>query len=410
MSVPTERRIAIVYEPDSVPLLILTETATRNGIHLVWLAGQTDARILRRFGSVVITEGSSTEKVTAQLTLHDVVGVTTFADSRIEHAAALARNIGLPANHACTARLLVDKIAQRHALADAGVPGPGFVGIDSPARATSADELLKKLTYPVVVKPASGHGGRDTICIPDFPALAAELAIRCHANPWRPTIIEELLGDFPPTDRGGVGDYVSVEVVVDNGLPSVLAITGRMPLAEPFRETGAFLPAILSPVERHDVADVALKAALALDVQCGCLHIEIKLTTTGPHIIEVNGRVPGGGITDLVAAQTGIDLFECALNSAAGQIVDRRPGNAAGVHYQLALQPPIGQRVRLRPDWSAQLRTVAGIEHVALRSMTAEVDLRDGSYGYLLMARGCADDHEGLLETHRRLNTLLLND
>ena len=42
--------------------------------------------------------------------------------------------------------------------------------------------------------------------------------------------------------------------------------------------------------------------------------------------------------------------------------------------------------------------------------MTAEVDLRDGSYGYLLMARGCADDHEGLLETHRRLNTLLLND
>lgn len=410
MSLATERRIAIVYEPDSVPLLILTETASRNGVRLVWLAHQTDARMLGRFGTVVMTDGSSIEEVAAQLTHHDVVGVTTFSDSHIEWAAALARKLCLPANPSHVARLLVDKIAQRQALADAGVPSPAFVGIESPAGATSAHELLHKLTYPVVVKPAFGYGGRDTVCLPDFPALAAELEFRCHANPWRPTIVEELLGDFPPTDRGGVGDYVSVELVVDNGLPSVLAITGRMPLAEPFRETGAFLPAMLSPVERHDVAAVAMNAALALDVHCGCLHIEIKLTTTGPHIIEVNGRVPGGGIADLVAAQTGVDLFECALNSAAGYVVERTPGSAAGVHYQLALQPPVGQRVRLRPDWSARLRAGAGIEHVALRSMTAEVGLRDGSYGYLLMARGFADDHDGLLETYRKLDTLLVND
>ncbi|WP_166556152.1 acetyl-CoA carboxylase biotin carboxylase subunit family protein [Mycolicibacterium sp. CBMA 226] len=410
MSFTTERRIAIVYEPESVPLLKLTESAARNGFRPVWVAGHGDGRMLGRLGSVVVTDGYSTAEIAATLETFGVVGVTTFADSKIEQAAEIATLLGLPANPAQKARLLVNKIAQRQALADAGVPGPRFVGIESPCDTSAARERLQMLDYPVVVKPAFGYGGRDTFCLPDFRAAAAELTIRCQADPWRPTIIEELLGDFPPRDRGGFGDYVSVEVVVDDGVPSVLAITGRMPLAEPFRETGAFLPSSLCPAERSDVAAVAVKAALALGVHCGCLHIEIKLTAAGPQIIEVNGRLPGGGITDLVATQVGVDLFECALNSAAGRPALRPLTSAAGVHYQLALQPPLGRRVRLRPDWSTRLHAIAGVDHVALRSTTGQVGLRDGSYGYLLMVNGLAEDHAALLETYRQLNGLLVSD
>lgn len=410
MSFTTERGIAIVYEPESVPLLKLATSAARNGFHLIWVAGRADERVLGRLGTVVVADGLSADDIAAQLEQFDVVGVTTFCDSRIEQTAAIAAKLGLPTNPPHASRQLVDKIAQRQALADAGLPCPGFVGIESPADVPTAQGLLQRLAYPVVVKPAFGWGGRDTVCLPDFQAAAAELAHRCRADPWRPVIVEELLGDYPAIDRGGFGDYVSVEVVVEDGVASVLTVTGRMPLAEPFRETGAFLPSTLRPVERAEVAEAAVQAIQALDVQWGCLHIEIKLTTAGPLIIEVNGRIPGGGIADLVAAQVGIDLFECALRSAAGQPVSRTPSHTAGVHHRLALQPPLGQRVRLRPDWSARLRTIPGIADASLRSTTAEAGPRDGSYGYLLMAGGVADNHDVLLETYRQLNGLLISD
>ena len=374
------------------------------------MAARADARALGRLGTVVVADGLSADEIAAQLEPLDVAGVTTFCDSKIEQTAAIAARLSLPANPTQTSWQLVDKIAQRRALAAAGLPCPGFVGLESPADVIAARVPLQRLAYPVVAKPAFGWGGRDTICLPDFPATTAELALRRRTDPWRPIIVEEVLGDFPARDRGGFGDYVSVEVVVENGVPSVLSITGRMPLAEPFRETGAFLPSTLQSVERGAVAATAMKAAQALDVRWGCLHIEIKLTTAGPRIIEVNGRVPGGGIADLVAAQVGIDLFECALHSAVGQQIARTPTDAAGVHYQLALQPPLGVRVRLRPDWSARLRAIPGIADVALRSATAEVGPRDGSYGYLLMAGGVADNHDALLETYRQLNGLLISD
>ncbi|MEZ0050927.1 putative ATP-grasp superfamily ATP-dependent carboligase [Mycobacterium sp. MAA66] len=411
MSATTLPRVAIVYEPESIPLLDLTATAARNGFHLVWVTNGVDARMLDRLGTVVTTVGLSPNDIAQQLTRLDVVGITTFADDQIEQTAALASLMNLPGNSATTAHRLVNKIAQRQALADAGLPGPSYVGIQSPADIAVQRKPLEKLRYPVVIKPAFGFGGLDTFCLPNAAAVHDELDIRRAAGPWQSTIIEECLGTYPPLARNGFGDYVSVEMLVESELESVVAITGRMPLAEPFRETGAFLPSTLSPTEQSDVIDMAVRAARALEVRHGCLHIEIKLTDAGPRIIEVNGRVPGGGIVDLVSTFTGVDLFECALKSALGHPTQRKASaTASGVCYQLALQPPIGRRVRLMPRWSDQARKIRGLESVTLRSTEAEVDIREGSYGYLLMAAGVANDHCALLDTHHSLARLLVAD
>lgn len=406
MPTSAKPRIAIVYEPESVPLLTLAESAARNGFHLVWVADSSAVRILGRLGVVVQADGCSNEEMAERLAPLGIVGITTFSDKQIEQTAAIAACLGLPGNSAATALRLVDKIAQRQALAVAGVPGPAFVGIRSAADIAERRDILDNLRYPVVVKPALGDGGRNTFCLPDLDAVQAELSARYQVDPHWPTIVEECLGSFPPRRNGGFGDYVSVEVVVECGLPSVLAVTGRMPLADPFRETGAFLPSTLSSAEQSDVADMAVMAAHALEVRYGCLHIEIKLTAEGPRIIEVNGRVPGGGIPDLVAAYTGVDLFECAMNSASGRQIRRPLNKIDGIHYQLALQPPLDQQVRLKQDWSARLHEIVGLQHATLRSTEAQVGIRDGSYGYLLMARGVSSDHSTLLDTYRQLNSL----
>lgn len=411
MPVPTQPRVAIVYEPESIPLLALTATAARNGFHLVWVTDGVDVRMLERLGSVVATKGLSVDEVAERLTQLDVSGITTFADGQIEMAAALASRLGLPGNSLTAAHRLVNKIAQRQALANADLPGPAFVGIESPSDITAQRQRLDELKYPVVVKPTVGFGGLNTFSLPTATAVHSELEDRRHSGLWESTIIEECLGTFPPTARNEFGDYVSVEMVIATKVVSVVAITGRMPLAEPFRETGAFLPSTLDPAEQSDVIDMAVRAARALDVSYGCLHIEIKLTDAGPRVIEVNGRVPGGGIVDLVSTFTGIDLFECAIKSALGYPIQLEADAAAGgVCYRLALQPPLGRRVHLRHRWADQTRKIPGLEHITLRSAEAEVDIRDGSYGYLLMAAGVADDHGALLDTQHALTSLLVTD
>jgi biotin carboxylase len=411
VSVGTEPRVAIVYEPESVPLLTIAGLAARDVFDPVWVTDDADTRVLRRLGTVVVAGDRSTVELADHLAQMGVAGVTTFADAQIERTAAIATRMGLPANVAVTARRLVDKIAQRQALADAGVPGPAFVGIRSREGIAEQWESLQDLRYPVVMKPARGFGGRDTLLVRDPKAVRTRLDVKADTAAWESMIVEECLGGYPPATRDGFGDYVSVEMVVGHEVPHVVTITGRMPLAEPFRETGAFLPCALSPQEQSEVADMAVRAADALGVSHGCLHVEIKLTAQGPRVIEVNGRLAGGGIPDLVSAYTGVDLFECAMMSALGRRIPMRPnGIGTNVHYHLALQPPIGERVRLKPDWSPQLREIPGIGHVTLRSTEAEVGPCDGSYGYLLMASGAASDHGALLDTYRELYGLMIAD
>lgn len=402
------RRVAVVYDPDSIPVLSLVAATTRSGVELVWITDDEDEPVLRRFGEVAPLAGRPVDVAAAQLAKLNVCGITTFADTRIEQTAALTAALGLPGNPPETARRLVDKIAQRTALRAADVPVPRFVGVQSPYLSAQVRDELNRLCYPVVLKPAVGHGGRDTLCLSNPAAVTAELHQLHDAGRWRPAIVEECLGAYPPQDRQGLGDYVSVELAVDAGVPVAVAVTGRMPLAEPFRETGAFLPCALDPAEQRDVAAMAVAAARALGVRCGCLHTEIKLTREGPRVIEVNGRVAGGGIADLVAAVKGVDMYECAVRSAMGEPLRLPPTATTGmVHYHFALQPPIGRRVRLPADWSARLQQIAGLGRVSLRAEEAEVGERDGSYGYLLMAAGTAADHAALLDTYQRLYGLL---
>ena len=58
-------------------------------------------------------------------------------------------------------------------------------------------------------------------------------------------VLEGYLADDPARSGDPYAAYVSVESVVAAGVISHLALTGRFPLAENFRETGFFIPAAL---------------------------------------------------------------------------------------------------------------------------------------------------------------------
>jgi biotin carboxylase len=406
----TADKLGVVYEPDSVPILTLV-AAIGGRWPLVWIVRQPldsqESVRLKRFGHCLEVAGLTVPEVAARLRELGVAGITTFADEGLVCAAELATELGVPANSAEVAVRLTDKVAQRTALAAAGLPTPPFTRVDPGLSASALKRVLDGIPFPVVVKPAVGTGGRDTTCVAAFDELASELERRCSAGDRRTLIVEHCLGQWPPAAIDGYGDYVSVEAVIATGQLEVLGVTGRMPLAMPFRETGMFAPSHLAANEEDAVRNVATSAARAIGVEVGCLHIEIKQTSGGPRVIEVNGRVAGGGIPDLLLSASGENLHAAAAAAAMGEPVRRVGAPSRSVSYAFALQPPLGQPARLVADWRDRLAAVPGVSHVEVRSESATVQPADGSYGYLLMIFGEAPNHRALLTLHAQMNGLI---
>jgi argininosuccinate lyase len=65
--------------------------------------------------------------------------------------------------------------------------------------------------------------------------------------------------------------------------------------------------------------ETALRALAALNLGWGPAHIELRLTEDGPKIIEVNPRLAGGFIPELVRLASGVDLITATVKQVIGQ-------------------------------------------------------------------------------------------
>ena len=220
-------------------------------------------------------------------------------------------------------------------------------------------------------------------------------------------VLEGYLADDPARTDEPYASYVSVESVVADGHISHLALTGRFPVAENFRETGFFIPAALNDGDARDALALATSAIEALQVRTGCLHTEVKFTPEGPRVIEVNGRV-GGGVPEMLdratAAQFG--LVEMILRISLGEII-RVDGPVATerIGYRFFLQPPAV---------SATVASISGVDtvsdHPGVDTITvhqgpgADLDWRDGSRNHIMAVVGSTETYAELQAVDRLLN------
>ncbi len=388
--------LAIVYDvTSSSPLELVSALGGR--YDLVWVAETTDpslgswTRLLPRLGRVVDVAGRDVDELVAI----GPDGVISFTDDQLELASGLASALGLEGNPPEVVEALVDKVVQRRALDRAGLPGPHFVVLEPDDGDESVVRTMAGLDGPVVVKPARGSGSRHTARVEGAREVLTH--IRGAGDPGRHGwIVEEWLGDPVGPADASFADYVSVEAVAGRGTIVPLAVTGKFPLAEPCRETGNFLPHHLDPDAADAVQDVAVRAAEALGVRTGALHIEVKLARSGPRVIEVNGRVGGGGIEALFASVCGCSLTGLAAAVAVGRPVGSlraHPPRPGGFTYAYFVQAPTAAHRLAGLDGLERLAGLDGVTATTVnRTVGDELDWRQGSQGYLVSVRGTARD------------------
>jgi len=254
-----------------------------------------------------------------------------------------------------------------------------------------------------VLKPRHGAGSVDT-CQVDSPAAAAEALAAFDAG--RDFVLEELLVGDPSAAGPDWGDYVSVESVVRGGVAATVSVTGKLPLIEPFRETGHLLPPTISEGLAYEVVRLEQAALKALGVTDGITHTEIKFTADGPRIIEVNGRM-GGLINDVVARAYGYDLTRAGIQVALGRPADEPCRVARTVAYQrFVMAPRHVNEVRTTAPLEA-IGDLSGVVRVDLHARPGDrVDWRAGLTGWLAVVYGEAPDHATMRSRVAEIDTL----
>jgi predicted ATP-grasp superfamily ATP-dependent carboligase len=414
-------RIAVFHHPTSFfPLDIFQRV--HDSTELIWVVdssewrstragGDVDRRLLRRLGSVLDVVGLDADETADRLSAHRPDGVVSFVDDTIVRAAETADRLGLTFHSPQVAEGVVDKQRQREALEREGLPSARFwpvpQGMDGPGVA----EFARRVTYPAVLKPVRGSGSLDIHRIGGPDELVRLLLAHTGDVPW---LVEEYIPDDEDTASDWYANYLSVESVVSRGEVSHVAFCGRFPLAEPFRETGNFIPAIFDPASEQPMLRLVEDAVRALGIRDSVLHTEIKLTADGPRLIEVNGRL-GGRPPFVLETVSPVNLFAVACQVATGVPVKfEHPVPTDGVGFWLMMHGPTSARRVRGIEGLDRLAALDGVDVVRTNRGPGEpLDWRSGTDAHVLAVRGRTADHAELAElvaTIRRSTVLTFED
>jgi cysteine synthase A len=315
----------------------------------------------------VVCDTSSTLAVRAaiqdRLRCHDVAGITTTSDFYVPAVAELARWLDLPGNPSDAVNRCRDKTLLRAALERDGVHQPRFAVVTDAGQAPGA---VGQVGLPCVVKPADDSGSNNVLL-----CRTVEQAVE-HVT--RVLAVRTNVRGLPMARRALVEEYLdgpeySVEMFGVDGGMDLVGITAKTVTPGPFFvETRHQFPADLPTGLALEVEASVRTALKAVGMVFGATHTEVKLTATGPAVIEINPRLAGGMIPEVIRLATGTDLVEQQVRAAAALPIDVTPHHAlhAGIEFVLAQHGGVFRGVDGVPAAAA----VVGVERVTVTGVS----------------------------------------
>lgn len=260
-------------------------------------------------------------------------GVATFEDTAGPLTALMAEALDLPGHTILSVGFSKNKIFTREVCIQAGIPSPRYQRIKSEGDLESA---ASHVGFPAVLKPISGCASNSTYLIKDRQMLDERYAkimneVKGHlktsnvhsddeselvwANGFDMTL-EEFLD----------GEEFDVDVLLSESEVVYATVTRDLPQPH-LKEVGSQMPPDF-PLDKQDEMIALVGQVLnALEFTDGAFHVEVKYTSNGPRLIEVNARIGGASIPRLHPRVWGVDLVEQYLLTRLG--VPIRPQKAA---------------------------------------------------------------------------------
>jgi biotin carboxylase len=307
-----------------------------------------------------------------------LAGITSSSEYFVATAAALAARFGLPAPDADAVRAARDKSWQRRALEAGGVAGPAYRAVASAAGAVAAADGIG---YPVVLKPVSGSGSVGVRACADADQVQRHAAaLFADASGDARVLVEALVE----------GPEFSVEVFDGRAIGVTRKHLGAPPA---FVETGHDFPAPVEDGTARTLIEAVLRGTEILRLGWGPLHWELRMRGGVAVPMEVNPRLAGGFIPELVRHAHGIDLIEQTLRRVTGLPVNVEPARRRHASIRFLFAPANGRLAAVEGVEDA--RAAAEVVDVALyRRLGDEIALHGDFRDRVGHVMACADDAE----------------
>ncbi|MFC9293278.1 ATP-grasp domain-containing protein [Streptomyces sp. NPDC057011] len=299
--------------------------------------------------------------------------VVSITEPGLVPAGRISDHLGLGNTSEQVAELLRDKHAMRRHLAASDSADVRALSVAA-AEVEGADALVAfgaEHGYPFVLKPVDATASLGVVRI-DGPDQAAEAWAGVEALRARTDL---QWGSFFTIGRFIAEQYIagpeySVETFSFAGRHIVLSVTEKLTGGQDgFIELGHALPARLAAQDERRIEETVARFLDAMGLTDGAAHTELRLSPSGPQIIESHNRMGGDRIFDLLDAAFGIDLEEwivawqfglipalterpVARRSAATRFLSAQPGTVTEIQGRdeaLALDGVIDIETTVQP-------------------------------------------------------------
>ncbi|WP_249744900.1 ATP-grasp domain-containing protein [Burkholderia pyrrocinia] len=243
----------------------------------------------------------------------DTLRVTTAHDTYARTAAWVADALGLPGPDARHVAHAVSKSNQKALLAAHGIPAAQFVTgtLGAPAALAAAADPLR---FPVVVKPSEGSASDGVRRCENIAEVRTQLDALAAAQTdaralaMERVVVEEFLSGSEYCVEYFDGRYVG-------------ALRKLKRHGAGFLERGYTSELDLGAGTLRALIDVGTRATAAAGLTWGPVHLDCIVHDGVPHVIELNPRIAGSFICDIVRDGYGFNVVESLLDKLDGRTV-----------------------------------------------------------------------------------------
>ncbi|ETI66190.1 ATP-grasp domain-containing protein [Neobacillus vireti] len=249
-----------------------------------------------------------------QLKGKDIKTIVSFIDSSVHSAAILCDEFCKNDISSEAISKMENKEATRFFLSEQPYT-PNFF-IITKGKEIPVKKIDKDLTFPVMVKSAKSTGSKDVIFVDKKEKLEKQVEKLQEKNPDEAIIIEEYID----------GNQYLVEALIYNNKIMIAGIFEQeITQGKRFIITGYGVLAEVPNQIKAGIEEVLQSIISQFGIKNGALHLEIRRTKDGWKLIEINPRISGGAMNDMILAAFGFNLVEETLKLYLGEIPSLKP-------------------------------------------------------------------------------------
>lgn len=246
--------------------------------------------------------------------------VCSFTDEGVELASIIAKRLKLRHNPLTPSKLVNNKSLFREHLNNKRISEVDYILSENIEQLV--DFISGHNKYPVILKPNKGAGSENVYRADNFEELIRYFNIIRETSSETAVLVEEFLD----------GSEISVETISFNGEHHIINITDKLVFNNV--EYGHIMPSNIS--NKEEVIALTKKVLEAIDHKTGPCHIEIKLTSKGPKVVEAHTRPGGDFIVLLLSDVFNVDVISLTINyliSGVKPSLNPHEGKGAAVRY-----------------------------------------------------------------------------